>query len=398
MWKTNFETLDFLSQKVNLKEVRHLSMLDYLRSKKLLNNLRIKIKGSLKTPCLCLRIIAVFLFIFVSAGSGLIVKSLAGKNDFYLANISKIIGFEESEKGNLFISLTERFLPESPEFVLVGNSSLKASSPPTTFSSQVLGSLIAGYEPEDVKMVITEYIVESGDTLSSLAVKFDISLDTIIRANDLTEKSILKIGQKLVILPVSGIIHHVKSGDTVSGIVEIYKGKTEEIVAFNYLLDENDIYIGDIIIVPNGVMPSLPVELQSAPASVPLADAYFICPHSACRISQGLHWYNAIDFDGKCGDPIYAAAAGQVLKVALTGSTSRWALGGAGNHITILHPNGVVTMYGHISASLVKPGDRVSQGDRIALMGGQPGTAGAGLSTGCHVHFGVTGARNPFAR
>ncbi|MDP2967318.1 MAG: M23 family metallopeptidase [bacterium] len=367
-------------------------------SKKLLNNLRRKIKGSLKTPCLCLRIIAVFLLIFVSAGSGLIVKSLAGKNDFYLANISKIIGFEESEKDNLFISPTKGSLPESPEFLLVENSSLKASSPPTTFSSQVLGSLIAGYEPEDVKMVITEYIVESGDTLSSLAVEFNISLDTILWANDLTEKSILKIGQKLVILPVSGVIHHVKSGDTVSGIVETYKGKTEEIVAFNYLLDENDIYVGDIIIVPNGVMPPPPVKLSPAPASVPLADTYFICPHSACRITQGLHWYNAIDFDGKCGDPIYAAAAGQVLKVALTGSTSRWAFGGAGNHITILHPNGVVTMYGHISASLVKPGDRVSQGDRIALMGGQLGTAGAGLSTGCHVHFGVTGARNPFAR
>jgi len=129
-----------------------------------------------------------------------------------------------------------------------------------------------------------------------------------------------------------------------------------------------------------------------------LASSYFICPHSACRISQYLHWYNAIDFGGKCGDPIIAAAAGTVLKVQLTSSTSRWVFGGAGNHLTILHPNGVVTMYGHLSASLVKPEDVVSQGQMIALMGGQPGTPGAGLSTGCHVHFGVTGARNPFAR
>ncbi|MEK9139181.1 MAG: phosphoenolpyruvate carboxykinase domain-containing protein, partial [Bacteroidota bacterium] len=92
-----------------------------------------------------------------------------------------------------------------------------------------------------------------------------------------------------------------------------YKGKTEEIVAFNYLFDENDIYIGDIIIVPNGVMPPPSVKLQPAPASVPLADSYFIVPVSSPYIiSQGLHWYNAIDFDGKCGDPIYAAAAGQV--------------------------------------------------------------------------------------
>jgi murein DD-endopeptidase MepM/ murein hydrolase activator NlpD len=93
---------------------------------------------------------------------------------------------------------------------------------------------------------------------------------------------------------------------------------------------------------------------------------------------------------------IYAAAAGTVLNVKLTKSTSRGAFGGAGNTITILHPNGVVTSYGHIAVSLVNPGNPVSQGQAIALMGGKPGTAGAGLSTGCHVHFQVSGAVNPF--
>jgi hypothetical protein len=80
-----------------------------------------------------------------------------------------------------------------------------------------------------------------------------------------------------------------------------------------------------------------------------------------------LHWYNAIDFDGQCGDPIFAAAGGKVLKVKLTSSTSRWAFEGAGNHLTILHPNGVVTFYGHLLTSFVNPGDQVSQGQIIAL-------------------------------
>jgi len=373
-------------------------MLDYLRRKSLLNSFPEKIKGSLKTPCLCMGVVAVFLFIFVSAGAGLIVNSFAGKSDFYLADISRMMGLEGAEKDGLFVGSTKKFSPESPQFILVGGSMLLASTPPTTFSSQVLGSLVAGYEPEDAKMVITEYIVEEGDTLLSLASKFNISLNTILWANDLTEKSIIKPGQKLVILPVSGVVHHVKDKDTISGVAEMYKGKTEEIISFNHLPENGAIYIGDILIVPNGTMPVLSIQKQQTPTSVPLASSYFICPHSACRITQGLHWYNAIDFGGKCGDPIRAAAAGTVLKVATTSSTSRWAFGGAGNHITIMHPNGVVTMYGHISASLVNPGDEVSQGQIIALMGGQPGTPGAGLSTGCHVHFGVTGARNPFAR
>ena len=140
-------------------------------------------------------------------------------------------------------------------------------------------------------------------------------------------------------------------------------------------------------------------QTNLAAAQIPTSQSYFICPIALpCRITQNLHWYNAIDFShGRCGDTIYAAAGGTVLKVKLTNSTSRLAYGGAGNHITILHPNGVTTMYGHIATSFVSPGENVYQGQPIALMGGQPGTPGAGMSTGCHVHFGVSGTRNPFA-
>ncbi|OGZ19354.1 MAG: hypothetical protein A2Z68_02325 [Candidatus Nealsonbacteria bacterium RBG_13_38_11] len=336
-------------------------------------------------------IIALFLFVFVSFSPTLALNSYAENNDSCL--IQDVV-----QESNLFCAPIKSFSPESPEYVLINNSSLIASTPPNTFSSQVLGALVTGYEQEDVKKAITEYIVEEGDTLSSLADKFNISINTILWANDLNKNSVVKPGQKLVILPVSGIVYHVKSGDTISAIAQTYKGKTDEIIAFNDLANESAVYVGDIIIVPNGTIPSVTVQKQQAPSNVPVANSYFICPHSACHISQWLHWYNAIDFNGKCGDPIVATAAGTVLKVQLTSSTSRWAFGGAGNNLTIQHPNGVVTMYGHLSASLVKPGDTVSQGQVIALMGGQPGTPGAGLSTGCHVHFGVTGAKNPFSR
>ena len=69
-----------------------------------------------------------------------------------------------------------------------------------------------------------------------------------------------------------------------------------------------------------------------------------------------------------------------------------------GNYITILHSNGTVTYYGHLMALLVVPGDKVYTGQNIALMGGAPGMAGAGDSTGCHVHFEVVGATNPLGK
>ncbi|MDP2664185.1 MAG: LysM peptidoglycan-binding domain-containing protein [bacterium] len=335
------------------------------------------------------------LFVLISLGSGSLSQSLSKERDFSLASVAETLASQKYQE--FYLGQEKNFGPESPEFLLVSADSLQAATPPTTFSPQVLGALVGGAEFEDSRNVITEYLVEEGDSLWSISDEFDISLNTIFWANDLNKNSLIKPGQKLVILPVSGVIHHIKSGDTISGIAETYEAKARDIISFNRLSDEGDIFVGDIVIVPGGEMPV--ASSNYAPVWVPLADSYFICPISSpCRITQGLHWYNAVDFShGNCGEPIYAAAGGVVQRVNLTNSTSRWAFGGAGNNVTVLHPNGAVTMYGHIAKSLVSPGQQVSQGQIIAQVGGQPGTAGAGLSTGCHLHFGVSGARNPFA-
>jgi len=354
-----------------------------------------KFKGSFKDPFLCLGVTSVVLFGIVIIFSHHLGVNLNNKSFLVNPNFS-----ESSQNDNgPFLDPTKKSGIESPDFLLVQNSSLRAASPPNLVTPQVLGALVGGYEKEDVQKVIVEYIVESGDVLSAIAEKFGISLNTILWANNLNQNSLIQPGQKLIIPPVSGVIHHVKSGDTISEIATKYKGKVEEILSFNEILSEGEIYVGDIVIVPNGTIPA-PIIASSPQLVVPLASSYFICPVAGgCRITQRLHWYNAIDFsNGKCGEPILAAAGGTVLKVKLTSSTSRWAFSGAGNHLAILHPNGVVTNYGHILTSFVNPGDEVSQGQIIALMGGQPGTPGAGLSTGCHLHFGVSGARNPFSK
>ncbi len=287
-------------------------------------------------------------------------------------------------------------MSEYPQLLFIQSAGLLTSSPPDVITPQSLGAIFLTTTPEPERRVVAEYIVQEGDTLSSLTAEFNISVDTLLWANNLNKSSVLKVGQKLVVPPVSGVIHLVKDKDTISSIAKTYKGNAEEIITFNELPEQGQIYIGDIVIVPGGIMPAK--TSPAATAGTPLADSYFICPTANCIISQGLHWYNAIDFNGNCGDPVRATAAGQVLKVALTTSTSRYAFGGAGSHITILHPNGVTTLYAHIAQSLVSQGQGVSQGQAIALIGGKPGTSGAGFSTGCHVHFGVTGARNPFNR
>lgn len=290
----------------------------------------------------------------------------------------------------------------TPDFAVVQKNSFKEVAGALVFNPQILGSLDgtsdAGTGPGPRQEVV-EYEVRPGDTLSGLADSFGLSLATLLNANNLTKNSRLTPGKRLIILPVSGVLHVVKAGDTLGEIVRRYKGDLPETINFNGLQDENDLAIGDIIIVPNGVLPppSAPVVRETL---APLAAGYFICPISdPCRRTQGLHWYNAVDLShGECGEPILASAAGVVQKVKLTSSTSRSAFGGAGNHLTILHPNGVVTFYGHLLSSLVSVGQAVVQGQVIGYMGGERGLAGAGRSTGCHVHFEVVGAQNPFAR
>ena len=352
-----------------------------------------KNRGFFKDPVICLGIISGILFVTVSSAFSSIFLSLAPTQEgsFFLAQVS------ETLPKSPYLDQSGNSKPESPGFLLVQNSSIKASTPPVMVTPQILGALVDGFEIQDVQKAIVEYIVEQGDTLSSIAGQFNVSLNTILWANNLSQNSLLKLGQKLTIPPVSGVIYHVKAGDTISAISQKYKAKAEEIISFNELSGEADIFVGDILIIPNGVLPKTTTSTYTL---TPLPSSYFICPVGApCRVTQGLHWYNAIDFShGTCGEPIYAAAGGIVQRVNLTNSTSRWAFEGAGNHLTILHPNGVVTFYGHLQSSLVNPGEQVSQGQIVALMGGQPGTAGAGLSTACHVHFGVSGARNPFNR
>lgn len=349
---------------------------------------QLNFSGSSKDPLIYLGIFAVLLFgvlIFkTSSFSPQNTELSATLQENALASISQRflggMGQESLFLGN--IGLEE---PEFPSLNIVQNNSLVGISSPISVSPKVLGSL--GNFNEEAKE-ISEYVVQSGDSLSLIAEKFNISLNTLLWANDLSSSSIISSRQKLIILPVSGILHHVKNGETLSGIAKIYQGDAAEIIFFNELSGEN-IFIGDILIIPDGKMPPKPQYTSTPVSQIPLAGSYFIFPTQG-KISQGLHWYNAVDIANDCGNPAYASAGGEVLSIKYGYNR------GAGNYIKILHPNGVVTFYGHLNSILVGAGQPVSQGQIIALIGGKPGTPGAGISTGCHLHFEVRGARNPF--
>lgn len=93
------------------------------------------------------------------------------------------------------------------------------------------------------------------------------------------------------------------------------------------------------------------------------------------------HWHNGLDFAASIGTPILAADDGVVAGVA---NEDRYCPRGAyGKFIAINHPNGLTTLYGHLSKQIVAQGQSVKRGQIIGYSGQ------TGYATGPHLHFTV---------
>ncbi|AKM83927.1 TPA: hypothetical protein DCZ46_01175 [Candidatus Campbellbacteria bacterium] len=233
---------------------------------------------------------------------------------------------------------------------------------------------------------ISVYVVREGDSLSQISKMFGVSNNTIIWANDLKNGIITK-GQTLVILPVTGVRHTVKKGETLAGIANKYKGDIDEIKSFNNLIDET-LAVGDIVIIPDGDMGSFVYKSSKTGSSsgktTPSTSGYYIRPVTGVR-TQGIHGYNAIDIGTPVGTSVVASASGKVIISRDYG----WN-GGYGSYIVIQHDNGTQTLYAHMSQNIVSAGQVVVRGQVIGYSGN------TGKSTGPHLHFEIRGAKNPF--
>lgn len=227
---------------------------------------------------------------------------------------------------------------------------------------------------------IIDYKVVEGDTLSSIAKKFDISVETIKWANNL-KTELIKPGQILKIPPVTGVVHKVVSGETIYSIAKKYKTEAQKIVNFPFNdfadLETFALRVGQILYVPDGVIeeakPVAPRFVAQIQAGI-RGTSNFIWPASGA-ISQYPVWYHmALDIANPEGGVILAADSGTVAYSGCSG----W---GYGCHIIVDHGNGYQTLYAHLSSLGVSAGMAVSQGQVIGTMGC------TGRCTGTHLHF-----------
>jgi murein DD-endopeptidase MepM/ murein hydrolase activator NlpD len=233
----------------------------------------------------------------------------------------------------------------------------------------------------------TQYRVQDGDTISSIAQKFGVSIDTIVWNNNLKSVDAIKPNQLLNILPVTGVKHKVKRGETIYSIAKYYNVDAQNIIDYPFNTFTNDetfaLAAGQELIVPEGVMPKQIIidtgrYLAKSVAPIPgvVGEGSFIWPTSGI-ITQKFSWYHpAVDIANHANPPISAAQGGTVI-------TAGWNGGGYGHYVIIDHGNGYQTLYGHMldNSVLVKAGDKVKQGQKLGTMGS------TGRSTGTHLHF-----------
>ncbi len=306
--------------------------------------------------------------------------------------------FQSSDTPDLIVETAPaKKLTSAPQLAIGGLPTAALALTPTenTTSTAVgqdhIGDTDDGSDPL-VRDETTSYTVVNGDTISTIADRFGISIRTVLWANGLSETDYIKPGQSLKIPPLSGYLYTIKKGDTLAAIAKKYKGDVEEILTANDLPAADAIEVGQEIIIPGGEPPAAvptvtprrtllggifsPPSTTVVPPSGPLGRGKFAWPTSSHRINQYYRgrYHTGVDIDGDYSSPIYAAASGTVVYAAYNRS-------GYGLHVIIDHGNGYKTLYGHASKIFVHNGQRVTKGQTIAMVGS------TGRSTGTHLHF-----------
>jgi murein DD-endopeptidase MepM/ murein hydrolase activator NlpD len=260
--------------------------------------------------------------------------------------------------------------------------------------------------------VLSTYVVSSGDTLGTIAARFDISLTTLYWANKtaLPDVASIHVGQRLIIPRVDGLVVVVAAADTIDSLAAKYKVAPQDLMDANSLAGPN-IVTGQTLFIPgaNGGPIPTPTPAPTAkpkPASAIVSSGGGGSSYTGGQllwpvrgtISQYFHaGHPALDIAAHSGTPVVAAAGGTVIYAGW--KTTGGGIGG-GIVVWISHGGGLYTTYNHLSSEIVGVGQRVSAGQRIGSVGM------TGAATGPHLHFEVwaslpwgdwttRGARNP---
>ncbi len=222
------------------------------------------------------------------------------------------------------------------------------------------------------------YTLQSGDTLLGIALAHNISIDTLISWNKISDALRIRQGKKLVIPNKDGLIHVVKSGESIAAIAKHYN------INKNKILDMND--LSSLVLTPGMDLFIPGAKLDSFDRGLVLGTVFQTPLSGRIRLTSGYGYrispitgkrmfHNGIDVTSR-RSAIYSASGGIVTYVSSNNPVF-------GKIVIIRHARGFQTLYGHMSTISVRKGQRVSRGDVIGKVGS------TGWSTGPHLHFSI---------
>jgi murein DD-endopeptidase MepM/ murein hydrolase activator NlpD len=268
----------------------------------------------------------------------------------------------------------------SPESAVPGAPAAVAATAEGSAGPAYGGAEIVGDASADVRgsrgLFYSAYKVAKGDTLSAIAESYNVTLDTVVSFNGIKNARGLQPGTILKIPSMAGILYTAKAGDSARSIAEANNVSADRIVEANGL-ESGAVAAGASLFLPDARLPSFSLrEISGDLFRWPIRSyitSWYGWRKDPFTGVRGFH--NGLDIGTPMGTSVKAAMDGTVAE---TGYSS-----GLGNYIILRHHAGWQSMYGHLKTILVKNGQRVAVGDRIAYSGN------TGYSTGPHLHFTV---------
>ncbi len=251
------------------------------------------------------------------------------------------------------------------------------------------------YRRKDPRWHLSKYIIRRGDNLWSIAKRFNTDHRLIIKANDIRDPDMLKMGKTIMVPNREGVRYRIKKNDTLMGIASAFSTNEGRIrrhngISGNRILAGADIFIPDARPVVKKSAPREQPKAVEARAAVeheetPRPRRMFLWPVKGritssfgsriSPISGRRSFHTGMDIGCSMDTPVKAASAGKVI---FSGWKEIF-----GNMVILKHDRGFITVYAHNKKLLVQENEKVRAGQVIA----RSGTTGA--STGPHLHFEV---------
>jgi LysM repeat protein len=250
---------------------------------------------------------------------------------------------------------------------------------------------------------VIEYTVTTGDSVFGIAQSFNLQPESVLWANyDQLNDSpdMLDPGMKLNVPPIDGVYYQWQDGDTLESVAAKFEAKIDDILAWDgnhFDLTNPQVEVGTWIMIPGGhrefkqwLVPTIARSNSGVSKSVlgpgacegnydgAYGSGAFAWPTASHTLSGNDYWsgHLGIDIAGNLGDGVFASDAGVIVFAG-------WSNGGYGYMVMIDHGNGYQTLYAHLSAVNATCGQSVYTGTYVGAVGS------TGNSTGPHLHFEV---------